>query len=169
MASPRPLPTAVHKARGNPRGGRSRNKREPTLQAGVPPCPGNLSPVAQEEWKRLVAETLTLGVLTVADRGILEAAAVAYATWHEAREDVARNGLILSETRLVAGGTYGKPGKKIKMLVRKTNPAAGLITASWRQYVSALTELGLTPSARTRVAAAPQETEEENKAGRYLQ
>lgn len=118
--------------------------------------PTDLNPAARAEWMRLVAETLKTGVLTETDRGILKAAARAYAMWQKAEALLDRHGLTY-ETENTTGGT-----------VIKKRPEVEIASDSWRRYRAALCELGLTPSARSRVQANDAD-EAADPATKYLQ
>lgn len=59
---PKPTPTAIKKARGNP-GHRPLNEEEPEYQVAEAKPPKDLKGAALEEWSRLAPDLVTLGVI----------------------------------------------------------------------------------------------------------
>ncbi len=154
MARPTPKPSQTRKVEGNP-GKRAYNKREPQLAVRAPAMPADLDEDGTAEWGRLVAVCLNSRVLTVADRGIVEAAAQAYSTFIRATRAVNQHGLIY-ETENTTGGK-----------VLKARPEVAIASDAWRRYRAAICELGLTPAARTRVEAASEELPGDPAAGYF--
>lgn len=153
---PAPTPSAIKRARGNP-GKRKLNEREPQVTVAAPTMPDDLSEVARAEARRLIAEAMTLRVLTRTDRGVILAAALAFEDWFDSRAAVLKRGRLIRERN--AGGK----------LITKANPAVSMVADAWRRYVSALCQLGLTPAMRQRVAALETPDPSEDPASRYMQ
>lgn len=137
MAGRKPKPTAVKKLEGNP-GKRKLNTREPMSDKGIPDCPKWLLPEAKEEWNRLCEKLNQMGVLTDIDRSAFAAYCQSYARWKEAQEH------INSE-----GATY-----ETEKGMQRPNPYVAICNTEQRLMMSAASEFGLTPSARSRIMAA---------------
>lgn len=137
MRGRKPKPTAEKRLNGNP-GKRGLNKREPDIPltvdlfADVPePLRGN--DVAANEWRRLVPILTTARVLTDGDHAALVALCLQWAVFLDASSKV---------TSLVVTTRSGYPMPNPYQTV--ANKALGLCAKLWA-------ELGLTPSARSRV------------------
>lgn len=111
----------------------------------LPRCPSHLNAVARKEWRRLATPLHNAGILTLADRAALAAYCQSYARWVEAEEKLGSSPPLL---KTPSGYVQQSPwlsvaNKQLELMGR---------------YMS---ELGLTPSARTRLAlseaAAPVE------------
>ena len=144
MRGRKPQPTALRRARGNP-GKRGYNKAEPQPPKELPDCPPHLSDVARAEWDR-VAETLhDIGVLTTIDRAALAAYCQAYGRWVEAEEQMKKTPAML---KTPSGYVQQSPwlsvaNKQLELMGRY------------------MTELGMTPAARTRVATLLDDAKDE--------
>ena len=137
MAGRKPKPTAVKKLEGSP-GKRKLNTKEPMPGKGMPDCPKWLLPEAKEEWNRLCEKLNQMGVLTEIDRAAFAAYCQSYARWKEAQEH------INSE-----GATY-----ETENGMQRPNPYVAICNTEQRLMMSAASEFGLTPSARSRIMAA---------------
>jgi len=138
----KPVPTAIKVARGNP-GKRPLNANEPTLEPSVPPCPRWIKGEARAEYRRAGALLGAMRVITPADRAALAAYAVVYGRWCEAERMVVEKGLLV----------LGVEKKPIQ------NPYLSVARQTLDQMIRLCAELGLTPSSRTRLQAAPVEKE----------
>jgi P27 family predicted phage terminase small subunit len=76
----KPKPSNLHALHGNP-GKRARNPYEPNPTTAVPHCPGRLDTEARREWRRVVRELRTLGLVSKLDRAVLAAYCVAWSRW----------------------------------------------------------------------------------------
>jgi P27 family predicted phage terminase small subunit len=134
-----PLPTAfaVKKLRGNP-SKELLNHREPKAIAGEPTVPSTLGPVGRALWRELVAEMAELKTLATADRRVLELACRAHEDHVQASE------------LLVAHGLTYESSTPTGLIVRP-RPEVGMRTDSWKRFLKALAELGLTPLSRGRI------------------
>ena len=109
-----------------------------TPLAALPRCPNHLNEVARKEWRRLATPLHDAGILTLADRAALAAYCAAYARWVEAEEKLAETPTLL---KTPSGYVQQSPwltvaNKQMELMGR---------------YMS---ELGLTPVARTRTPMA---------------
>jgi P27 family predicted phage terminase small subunit len=132
----RPKPTALRRAEGNP-GKRAWNHDEPVPPDAMPDCPPHLGAEAQAEWHRL-AETLhRMGVLTTVDRAALAAYCQCWGRWVEAEEKLKVTPIMLKA-----------PSGHIQQ-----SPWLSIANRQLELMGRYMTELGLTPAARSRVAA----------------
>ena len=126
-------------------GKRGYNEAEPQPPKDLPDCPPHLSEVARAEWDR-VAETLhEIGVLTGIDRAALAAYCQAYGRWVEAEEQMKKTPAML---KTPSGYVQQSPWMSV---ANKQLEIMG-------RY---MTELGMTPAARSRVAAQLDEARQE--------
>ena len=110
----------------------------------LPRCPHHLTAVAQKEWRRLATPLYEAGLLTVADRAALAAYCQAWARWVEAEQQLAR-----TPTLLKAPSGYVQQ-----------SPWLAVANKQMELMGRYMTELGLTPVARTRIdmpAAGPED------------
>lgn len=140
----KPKPTAIRRAEGNP-GKRAWNPDEPVPPEGLPHCPAHLSDEAKAEWARLAAALHGMGVLTVADRAAFAAYCQAWGRWVEAEEKLRTTPPLI---RTPSGHV-------------QQSPWIGIANRQLELMGRYMTELGLTPAARSRIrvesAAAAQE------------
>jgi P27 family predicted phage terminase small subunit len=136
----RPKPTALRRIEGNP-GRRPFNANEPVPPDGLPSCPEHLSIVAAAEWDRVAKTLYDMGVLTTIDRAALAAYCQAYARWVEAEEK-------LAETPAL----FKTPSGYVQQ-----SPWMGIANKQLELMGRYMTELGMTPASRSRVAAESRE------------
>lgn len=134
----KPVPTAIKAARGNP-GKRPLNANEPTMEPSLPPCPRWIKGEARAEYRRAGNLLAQMRVVTPADRAPLSEFAVVWARWCEAERMVAEKGMLV----------LGVEKKPIQ------NPYLSVARQSLDQLIRLQAELGLTPSSRSRLQAAP--------------
>src|SRR5690349_21345851 len=91
MACPRPQPTALKAARGNP-GKRALNKNEPQPSREFPPCPEWLTEAAKAEWAALVPELSRIGIITGIDANSFIRYCINLAEWRACVDFLAANG-----------------------------------------------------------------------------
>ena len=135
MRGRKPKPTALKLIDGNP-GKRRINGHEPRPPGDKPTCPSYLTPTAKAEWKRIAGILHEIGLLTRIDRTVLAAYCQAYSRWVEAEKKLAETPPLL---KTPAGYVQTSPW----------------ITISNKQVelkVRLMAELGLSPSARSRLA-----------------
>lgn len=119
-----------------PKPARRADRQAPAPPDGLPRCPAHLSPVARKEWRRLAKPLYDMGVLSTTDRAALAAYCQAWGRWVEAEEQLAKTPPLL---KTPSGYVQQSPwlsvaNKQLEIMGR---------------YMA---ELGLTPSARRRVA-----------------
>ena len=137
---PAPKPTALKLLQGTHRPDRAVSN-EPVPEPSVPSCPTWLHREAKREWRRIVPELETLGLLAEMDRAALAAYCQAYATWWKMEKDIAEEGETQFNVR--SGLESARPQVAIRDKALDT----------MRRY---LVEFGLTPSARSRVSVPEQ-------------
>ena len=138
-----PQPTKLRLLRGNP-GKRKINRREPQPVAEVPSCPDWLSAEAKEVWKDTVALLSQLNILARVDRDALTAYAQVYVRWRATEQWLDQHGLV-----------YPLRDEKGKIRCMQQFPQVS-IARNYLQAVRAFqTELGMSPSARSRVHEIP--------------
>jgi len=146
MASPpgrRPLPTALKLLRGNP-GKRRLNAAEPQAPTTRPSCPAHLGPIARKEWFRIIRELETLGIVTPLDRAALAAYCDSWEQWIEATEQIRKFGMVIKMGATLIQSPYVTIADKAKTQMRNF-----------------LTEFGMTPSSRSRIAAPKANADED--------
>lgn len=138
MRGRKPKPTARRRLEGNP-GRRAFNQHEPTLPPPRADVPAELmaDAVAESEWQRLLPVLQRARVITEGDRGLLLALCQQWSRYLEANGKIAAAGLVVR-----APSGYPMPNPYIAI----ANKALGNCVKLW-------VELGLTPSARSRVSA----------------
>ena len=134
MRGRRPKPTAVRRADGNP-GRRGYNADEPVPPLELPDCPMHLNAEARDEWHRLAEVLYRMGVLTTVDRAALAAYCQSWGRWVEAEEKLKTTPMLL---KTATGYVQQSPWLSI---VNKQLELMGRF----------MTELGLTPAARSRI------------------
>ena len=135
MRGRKPKPTSLKVIEGN-LGKRPINGREPKLPSSRPSCPAHLSATAKTEWKRLATLLTDVGILTQIDRTVLATYCQAYGRWVEAERKLAVTAPLL---KTPAGYVQVSPWITI------SNKQVELMTRL-------MAELGLSPSARARLA-----------------
>ena len=133
----KPKPTALKRYNGNP-GKRPLNLAEPIPPDGLPDCPDHLSDSARTEWHRLAAVLHGMGIFTTIDRAALAAYCQTYGRWVEAEERLAETPTLF---KTPSGYVQQSPwltvaNKQLELMARY------------------MTELGLTPAARSRLVAS---------------
>jgi len=134
----RPNPSAQRRLEGNP-GRRKFNPHEPVLPTADDAPPIELDDVATAEWRRLLPLLKAAHVVTEGDRGSLLALCQMWSRYLEAFEKVKTSGMVL---RSPSG--YPMP-----------NPYIGIANKALGNCIKLWVELGLTPSARSRVTTSP--------------
>jgi len=134
-AGRRPKPTALKILEGTDHGSR---KVEPSLPAGVPPMPERLKvdQVAAAQWHELAGILTRMGVLTLADGEALATLCEVHSAEQSCLLQLRAGGAVM-HTDL--GGV-------------KPNPAGPMYRSLVAQKASLLSEFGLTPSSRTKLA-----------------
>ena len=150
MAGRRPKPTHLKLITGNP-GKRPLNAQEAKPRVVAPKCPEELSPAAKAEWKRVSRQLLKLGLLCEIDRAALAAYCQAWGQWMDAVTQLQRTGAVVK-------APSGYP---------ILNPYLTVANQAYAQMKAMLTEFGMSPASRSRVAA-DLPAAEESPADRYF-
>ena len=141
MRGRKPKPTRLKVIAGNP-GKRPLNRNEPKPMTTTPDCPPELSPAAQQEWKRLVSELSALNMLTNLDRVALATYCEAYALWVEAISAIRKYGTMVKSPS-------GYPMQ---------SPYLAIANKQAEMMMRIASEFGLTPASRSRISV-PSEPE----------
>ena len=132
----KPTPTAIKELEGNP-GKRPLNDKEPKPVKKAPACPKWLEPEAKKEWRRLVKQMETLGILTQVDMAAFAGYCQAYARWKEAEEFIEQHGTIVK----TPSGYWQQV------------PQVSIAQTNLKVMLKFCSEFGLTPSSRSRMIA----------------
>ena len=155
----KPKPTALKLIEGN-KGKRSLPKKEAVIALCEPTPPAFLCDDAKVEWGRVCSALFSAGLMTELDRAALSAYCAAYGRWAQAERAI--------------NTMAGKDGINAALLIKTKegnaiqNPLVGIANKARADVVRFAAEFGMTPSARTRVTATPDDNEQENKAARYF-
>jgi P27 family predicted phage terminase small subunit len=133
------VPTQVKLLRGTLRQHRV-HPAEPTPSPGAPSIPPTLPESARPAWRWLVRLLLSMRIITKADGPVLLLAACRLTDYQELSRDLATH-----------GRTY-ETVNRIGSTMRHPRPEVLLRDGAWRDAMAALVQLGLTPSARSRVS-----------------
>lgn len=142
----KPTPTALKLVKGNP-GKRAPNKKEAVVLPAEPSPPSFLSDEAKVEWGRVVGTLFRVGLMTELDRAALAAYCQAYGRWAQAEGALSR----MAEK---------DPSNKALMIKTSNgnaiqNPLVGIANKAKADMVRYALEFGMSPSARSKVDAHP--------------
>lgn len=149
---PRPTPTAIKKKRGAQH--RSKHDREPkpTKAKAQTPAPSQLRPKARAVWREVIAILECMGVMTEAEKKILFRYCQTWVRWSDAADFVNEHG---PTVELVQWDPNAKPAKGKEpgawVTSYKERPESRLEGRCATLLLGMERELGLTPSARTRI------------------
>lgn len=155
MAGRRPKPTSLKLVAGNP-GKRAIPNLEPKPMAGPPVMPRHLTPSGKAVWKKVAGILSIMNVLTTADGLALERLCDCYADILECRKLVVRDGRTY-KVETITGET-----------LIKGNPAVNQLRAADAQFKSYLVEFGLTPAARSKVHATPDDDDKKDPLSEFF-
>jgi P27 family predicted phage terminase small subunit len=147
----KPKPSNLHALHGNP-GKRARNPYEPKPTTAVPHCPGHLDAEARREWRRVVPELRTVGLLSKLDRAVLAAYCASWSRWVALERHLAELTAEKGVEGLLATAQSGY--QMPHPLLTAANKAAEQIRAL-------AVEFGMTPSARSRLGVNTGEPDDE--------
>ena len=135
-----PTPTVLKVLHNNP-GRRPLNTHEPQPGTLSPICPRELSDeTARAAWRRDIVPAIKLGQITAADRAVAIGYCEMWAAWRSQLADALRHPHVIA---------VGKSHAPIP------NPARGMANKSYLLMLKTASELGLTPSSRSRVTVLP--------------
>ncbi len=132
----RPKPTALKMLQGTNRADRG-NPHEPRTRTQIPACPAHLTDEGRREWRRISKLLAALGLVTAIDRAALASYCQAWGRWVEAEEALKRHGVVIKSPNAFP----------------MQSPYLAIANKAMDQMRILLTEFGMTPSSRTRVAA----------------
>ena len=148
MPGRKPKPTAIKEHHGNP-GKRPLNKKEPKF-AGTPKCPVWLSPIAKEEWDRIISLTAEMELVRAVDQSVLAAYCQAYARWRQAEQEIDREGATVRVYKTnKAGEIVMQEG--VPVVEIKRHPAVLNSKDAVAQMTKCAASFGFDPSSRSRV------------------
>ncbi len=152
MTGRKPKPSSLHELEGTRN--RHKNKGNDPQFIGLPTCPKHLDKVAKAEWKRVSAALIAQGLLTAVDRAALAAYCAAYSRWANAEENLQKFGAVIKSP---------KSGFPI------ANPYVGIANTSLTLMRQFLTEFGMTPASRSRLAVADSGTKSADPFATFMQ
>lgn len=135
MRGRKPTPTRVKLLRGNP-GKRPLNEGEPQPTPLAPACPSELSQGAKDEWNRIIAELVQLGLMTTLDRAALATYCEAYAIWLDAIQAIHKFGPLVKSPN-------GYP---------QVSPYLAIANKQAEIMIRIASEFGFTPASRSRIS-----------------
>lgn len=112
----------------------------------IPECPDHLDPRARAEWGRITPELQRCRLLTTIDRAALAMYCQAYSRWQLAEEKIAE-----AEAQDADGAGLVVAAKNDYQMLSQW---LVISNRAQEQLLKYLTEFGMTPSARSRVATA---------------
>lgn len=152
MRGRKPKPSALKSLAGDV-GHRPLKTNEPRPDPGIPSCPEHLDGPAREEWDRITIQLGRLGLLTQADRAAVAAYCSAYGRWVAAEKLVAKG--ILYTPKKSEGEAPG---------LVKVNPAVRVAHDAMILMHKFLSEFGLSPASRARLATTEDAPEDQYEA-----
>jgi len=147
----KPTPRVLRILLGNP-GRRPLGPDEPTppVVPETQAAPDWLDDGAKVEWGRLAPMLVREGVLTEMDLDALTAYCVAWSTWKDATQQIRRFGMVIKTGGKTTKGPDGKetttPGYPMQ------SPYISIANKAMAAMKGLMTEFGMTPSSRNRVA-----------------
>lgn len=138
---PKPRPTHLKLVTGTLRTSRI-NRDEPKPTVSIPSPPAELSADALREWRRVSRLLANLGIISRIDRAILATYCQAYGRWLQVER------ALIESTRVGSGLLVKKTSGDIQI-----SPLIKLANRMMADVARYATELGMTPSSRSRVRA----------------
>ncbi len=144
MRGRKPVPTYMKVIRGNP-GKQAINKSEPKPANREPVMPDLLQGEAQVEWQRISEELRAMGCFKASDRAVIAFYASAWGDWY----DAVRNLNNMTHPLAYKGDAITvHPYFRIKQMAEE-------------RLLKAASELGCTPSARSRLKVGDNEAQKQ--------
>ncbi|MEO7860588.1 MAG: phage terminase small subunit P27 family [Nitrospirales bacterium] len=142
MPGRKPTPTALKLLSGTP-GRRPLNTSEPQFEAGLPPKPEWFDTYASEEWDRITGNLNGQHIFTKNDLGILVSVCLAYEQLRETLAIIKELGRSYSVEDMGGNKHY------------KARPECVRFETAQKEYRTLLSEIGFSPSSRSKVKAIP--------------
>lgn len=141
----RPVPSKIKLLTGNP-GKQKINKNEPEPLRGIPQMPKWLNefPAAVEEWERESVILDGMGVLTMAEAGMLAQRCYLSSEIQQMAVEIKKEGRVVYTSRMDSQGN--------EIMDAKANPKAIQIKNLITEYRQLGSLLGMDPASRTRIA-----------------
>jgi P27 family predicted phage terminase small subunit len=149
MKGRRPKPSHLKLVTGNP-GRRALNAKEPKVARSRPSAPSHLSDKARETWGYVTGLLDRMGVLSEVDAVALEMLCESYADYLAAKAELKAFGSDYYTTLTALGDK-----------MHRAHPAVAQKNDADRRIRAWLSEFGMTPSARSRVKADGEGTEDD--------
>ena len=141
MANPKPEPSKITELKGNP-GRKKVNRDEPKYTKADEAAPKMLDKIGKELWLKVMKEMRAQGVLTKCDEALLFRYCEEWSTYIRAIKELKKKKN--KELMTVAKSGYMSP-----------NPYISMKRESSRILKTLESELGFSPTSRTKVAATP--------------
>lgn len=125
-----------------------------------PKMPTHLTPAAKTAWRQIVNLLEERGTLSNADQMVLSVWAETQARWIQAKQEVARLGIVLEVTILDSNGA--------PQVTRKPNPALRTAEQCEKSLRALAREFGCTPQSRNKVLQTVRKEEQPKTAWDYL-
>jgi P27 family predicted phage terminase small subunit len=136
-AGRKPKPTALKLIQGTYRSDRA-NPLEPRPRPGIPPCPKFLQGEAREAYRKTAKKLARIGLVTELDDMALSMLCQSWAEYLEATDQVRKTGMLVKSPN-------GFP---------VFNPYLVIANQAVKRVRALLAEFGMSPSSRSRIAAA---------------
>lgn len=156
MRGRKKTPTVINFLRGNP-GKRPINHEEPKPDPLVAECPAELTDqVEREEWERTIVPAIRIGQITVAERALAIGHCVQWAVWRSQVTEASQH------PHVIAAGKNKYP---------MPNPARTMANATYQLLRQTDSDLGLTPTTRSRVQTkgAPSTTQVDRQRRKFFE
>ncbi len=150
MPSNKPEPSAITKLKGNP-GRKKINKDEPKYEKAEESAPKDLDKNGRELWNKLMKQVREQGVLTKCDEALLFRYCEEWSTYKRALKELKKKEN--KDLMVKAKSGYLSP-----------NPYISMKRESSRIMKSLESELGFSPTSRTKVAAVPTKPDDDKYA-----
>jgi|ERR1019366_2112221 P27 family predicted phage terminase small subunit len=156
----RPKPTRLKQLAGNP-GKRRLNPAEPKPKLGTPKRPKFITGLARREWNAIVPQLVALGILGEVEHAAVSGYCLAFAAVAEAKAEIERLGLVITAEVQDKDGNFHVTGAR-------KNPACTVLDAALKQLRAFSSELGLSPSSRSKIQTLPAKSEAMSRAESYF-
>ena len=150
----KPKPTRMKELAGTLKAHRvNPDEPEPPVLERTPPCPMHLTGEARKAWRRLSRQLKDMGVISAIDLDALEAYCVVFDRWREAEKELRKTGPVIVNPQT----NWFEP-----------SPYLRVVDNCLKQMRAYMTELGITPSSRSRVRAIKPKEETGDGIDKYL-
>ena len=137
MRGRKPQPPHLKLVRGNP-GKRPVNTNAPVVDGGMPDAPDCLDEAAAVEWARAGGLLSNSGIISQLDRAVFAAYCQCFSRWAHAERQINEFGVVVLSPK-------GVP---------VVSPWVAVASAAQQAMLRAAAEMGMTPTARSRISVA---------------